>query len=72
MPVIIPPVPVYSQPPIPIPTPLRCEICGISANRQDQLDTHKRGAKHLKMMKQRGLAITPEGKNLIYIKVENN
>ncbi|XP_058798782.1 zinc finger matrin-type protein 3-like [Phymastichus coffea] len=60
VPIVIPPVPQYCQVPIPIPTPLRCEICGISANRQDQLDTHKRGAKHIKMMKQLGLPLTDE------------
>lgn len=43
--------------PSPYPTPFRCELCGISANRQDQLETHMRGAKHLKMLKQNGLPL---------------
>lgn len=58
---IIPPVPQYSHvPPVPYPTPLRCELCGISANRQDQLDTHKQGIKHLKMLKLHGLPATKD------------
>lgn len=57
----LPPVPQYAQPAIPFPTPLRCELCGISANRQDQLDTHKRGTKHLKMMKLHSASVTSAG-----------
>ncbi|KAF7995637.1 hypothetical protein HCN44_006744 [Aphidius gifuensis] len=34
---------------------LRCELCGISTNRLDQLETHRRGTKHIKMVKQKGL-----------------
>ncbi|XP_066597413.1 zinc finger matrin-type protein 3-like isoform X2 [Prorops nasuta] len=37
---------------------LKCELCGISTNRHDQLETHKRGAKHLKMLKLKGLQMT--------------
>ncbi|XP_003427169.1 zinc finger protein 346 [Nasonia vitripennis] len=54
----LPPVPQYSQPAVPFPAPLRCDLCGISANRQDQLDTHKRGTKHMKMLKLHGLPVT--------------
>ncbi|XP_054008723.1 zinc finger protein 346-like isoform X1 [Hylaeus anthracinus] len=39
------------------PTPLRCDLCGVSANRQDQLETHKRGARHLRMLKLNGLPV---------------
>lgn len=34
---------------------LRCELCGISTNRLDQLESHRRGTKHIKMVKQKGL-----------------
>lgn len=34
---------------------LRCELCGISTNRLDQLETHRRGTKHIKMAIQKGL-----------------
>lgn len=37
--------------------PLRCDLCGVSANRQDQLETHKRGARHLRMLKLNGLTV---------------
>lgn len=30
---------------------LSCDLCGISTNRPDQLEMHKRGAKHIKMLK---------------------
>ncbi|XP_015609305.1 zinc finger protein 346 [Cephus cinctus] len=43
--------------PSPYPTPLRCDLCGVSANRQDQLETHKRGARHLRMLKLNGLPL---------------
>ncbi|XP_043262430.1 zinc finger protein 346-like isoform X1 [Colletes gigas] len=52
--------PVYTPPPHP--TPLRCDLCGVSANRQDQLETHKRGARHLRMLKLNGLPV-PESAN---------
>ncbi|CAG5092174.1 Similar to znf346: Zinc finger protein 346 (Xenopus laevis) [Cotesia congregata] len=35
---------------------LRCDLCGVSANRLEQLETHRRGARHLKMMRMSGLA----------------
>ncbi|XP_076292635.1 zinc finger protein 346 [Lasioglossum baleicum] len=43
--------------PPPYPTPLRCDLCGVSANRQDQLETHKRGARHLRMLRLNGLPV---------------
>lgn len=46
---------VYSAPPYL--TPLRCDLCGVSANRQDQLETHKRGARHLRMLRLSGLPV---------------
>ncbi|KAJ8679400.1 hypothetical protein QAD02_015187 [Eretmocerus hayati] len=60
--VAIPPVPQYSQPPITYQVPLRCDLCGISTNRQDQLETHLRGSKHLKMLRSMGISapIVPE------------
>ncbi|XP_011495130.1 PREDICTED: zinc finger matrin-type protein 3-like, partial [Ceratosolen solmsi marchali] len=39
-------------------TPLRCDLCGISVNRQDQLDMHTRGTKHIKMLKFHGFPLT--------------
>lgn len=42
-------------------TPLRCDLCGVSANRQDQLETHKRGARHLRMLRLNGLAVPETG-----------
>ncbi|XP_012263267.2 zinc finger protein 346-like [Athalia rosae] len=53
--------PLYTPPPYP--TPLRCDLCGVSANRQDQLDTHRRGARHMRMLRMNGLPVpepTPE------------
>ncbi|XP_015430222.1 PREDICTED: zinc finger protein 346-like isoform X2 [Dufourea novaeangliae] len=47
--------PIYTPPPYP--TPLRCDLCGVSANRQDQLETHKRGARHLRMLRLNGLPV---------------
>ncbi|XP_043516849.1 zinc finger protein 346-like [Frieseomelitta varia] len=47
--------PIYTPPPYP--TPLRCDLCGVSANRQDQLETHKRGARHLRMLRMNGLPV---------------
>lgn len=47
--------PIYTPPAYP--TPLRCDLCGISANRQDQLETHKRGARHMRMLRLNGLPI---------------
>lgn len=41
--------------------PLRCDLCGVSANRQDQLETHKRGARHLRMLRLNGLAVPETG-----------
>ncbi|XP_076161387.1 zinc finger protein 346 isoform X2 [Ptiloglossa arizonensis] len=52
--------PIYTPPPHP--TPLRCDLCGVSANRQDQLETHKRGARHLRMLRLNGLPV-PESAN---------
>lgn len=46
---------IYTPPPYP--TPLRCDLCGVSANRQDQLETHKRGARHLRMLRLNGLPV---------------
>ncbi|EGI70884.1 Zinc finger protein 346 [Acromyrmex echinatior] len=46
---------IYTSPPYP--TPLRCDLCQVSANRQDQLETHKRGARHLRMLRLNGLPI---------------
>ncbi|XP_012139536.2 zinc finger protein 346 [Megachile rotundata] len=43
------------------PTPLRCDLCGVSANRQDQLETHKRGARHLRMLRLNGLPVPEPG-----------
>lgn len=42
--------PVYTQ-------TLHCDLCGVSANREDQLETHKRGARHLRMLKLNGLPV---------------
>jgi hypothetical protein len=42
--------------------PLRCDLCGVSANRQDQLETHKRGARHLRMLRLNGLPMPDLGK----------
>ncbi|RLU26963.1 hypothetical protein DMN91_000762 [Ooceraea biroi] len=39
------------------PVPLHCDLCGVSANRQDQLETHKRGARHLRMLRLNGLPV---------------
>lgn len=36
---------------------LHCDLCGVSANREDQLETHKRGARHLRMLKLNGLPV---------------
>nr|KAF7416544.1 hypothetical protein H0235_011075 [Vespula pensylvanica] len=47
--------PIYTPPAYP--TPLRCDLCGVSANRQDQLETHKRGARHMRMLRLNGLPI---------------
>ncbi|EFN77536.1 Zinc finger protein 346 [Harpegnathos saltator] len=41
----------------PYSTLLRCDLCGVSANRQDQLETHKRGARHLRMLRLNGLPV---------------
>lgn len=49
------PASMYTPPPYP--TPLRCDLCGVSANRQDQLETHKRGARHLRMLRLNGLPV---------------
>lgn len=49
----------YASPPYP--TPLRCDLCGVSANRQDQLETHKRGARHLRMLRLNGLPVPEPG-----------
>lgn len=49
----------YTSPPYP--TPLRCDLCGVSANRQDQLETHKRGARHLRMLRLNGLPVPEPG-----------
>lgn len=60
--------PIYTPPPYP--TPLRCDLCGVSANRQDQLETHKRGARHLRMLRMNGLPVPEPGQyficNLLY------
>lgn len=50
-----PPGSIYTPPPYL--TPLRCDLCGVSANRQDQLETHKRGARHLRMLRLNGLPV---------------
>lgn len=55
------PATVYTPPTYP--TPLRCDLCGVSANRQDQLETHKRGARHLRMLRLNGLPVPDPGKN---------
>lgn len=55
---------IYTPPPYP--TPLRCDLCGVSANRQDQLETHKRGARHLRMLRLNGLPVPEPGKNSTY------
>lgn len=47
--------PIYTPPAYP--TPLRCDLCGVSANRQDQLETHKRGARHMRMLRLNGLPV---------------
>ncbi|XP_033219313.1 zinc finger protein 385B-like [Belonocnema kinseyi] len=68
MPMPVPvPVPVaspivhYAQPVQPAqpvyPLTLHCEMCGVSTNREDQLETHKRGARHLRMLKLNGLPV---------------
>lgn len=65
---VVPPVPIAPVPipvpvsvprytPPPYPTPLRCDLCGVSTNRQDQLDTHRRGARHLRMLRMNGLPV---------------
>lgn len=46
--------PVYTQ-------TLHCDLCGVSANREDQLETHKRGARHLRMLKLNGLPVPENG-----------
>ncbi|XP_076242080.1 zinc finger protein 346 isoform X2 [Calliopsis andreniformis] len=51
------PAPPSMYTPPPYPTPLRCDLCGVSANRQDQLETHKRGARHLRMLRLNGLPV---------------
>ncbi|XP_014214532.1 zinc finger protein 346-like [Copidosoma floridanum] len=56
-PAAVPPIPQYKPALVAYPIPFRCEICDISVNRQDQLETHKRGAKHLKMLKHHGLSL---------------
>ncbi|XP_015511996.1 zinc finger protein 346 [Neodiprion lecontei] len=38
-------------------TLLRCDLCGVSANRKDQLETHRRGARHLRMLRMNGLPV---------------
>jgi len=53
---------IYTSPPYP--TPLRCDLCQVSANRQDQLETHKRGARHLRMLRLNGLPIPEPGKSI--------
>lgn len=61
------PVPVPEPPPLASPAVnfpqstqaypqiLHCDLCGVSANREDQLETHKRGARHIRMLKLNGL-----------------
>lgn len=51
--------PIYTS--LSYPTPLRCDLCGVSANRQDQLETHKRGARHLRMLRLNGLPVPDPG-----------
>lgn len=45
-------------------TALRCDLCGVSANRLEQLETHRRGARHQKMLRLNGVinttSITPK------------
>lgn len=55
------PVTVYTSPSYS--TPLHCDLCGVSANRQDQLETHKRGARHLRMLRLNGLPVPELGNN---------
>lgn len=44
---------------------LRCELCGISTNRLDQLENHKRGTRHIKMLRQNGLLQLNSGNKLL-------
>ena len=57
--VTLPPVPDYSAKieQTEFATPYRCDICNISANRLDQLENHKKGARHLKTLKLLGLPV---------------
>ena len=67
-PPVAPPVVHYSQPVQPVyPLTLHCDLCGVSANREDQLETHKRGARHLRMLKLNGLPVPESGKNQFFI-----
>lgn len=71
------PVVHYAQPVQPAqpvyPLTLHCEMCGVSTNREDQLETHKRGARHLRMLKLNGLPVPESGKNqsLIFLLFKN-
>lgn len=40
---------------------LRCDICGVTANRLEQLETHKRGIRHQKMLRSNGMFPTEPG-----------
>lgn len=60
---------IYTPPPYP--TPLRCDLCGVSANRQDQLETHKRGARHLRMLRLNGLPVPEPGKDSTYTRLSS-
>ena len=48
---LIPSVPNPQPCPITYPTLLQCELCGIVVNRPDQLESHKKGARHMKLIK---------------------
>ncbi|XP_015120816.1 zinc finger protein 385D isoform X2 [Diachasma alloeum] len=37
---------------------LRCDLCGVTANRLEQLETHKRGIRHQKMLRLNGVIPT--------------
>ncbi|XP_063985710.1 zinc finger protein 385B-like [Diachasmimorpha longicaudata] len=39
-------------------TALRCDLCGVTANRLEQLETHKKGIRHQKMLRLNGVIPT--------------
>lgn len=71
-PVVVPPVavtPAVTYPSVPnfnAANTLRCDLCGVSTNRPDQLEIHKRGARHLRMLKLNGMPL-PESSLILIL-----